>query len=92
MPHQAEVLAVGCRGRERGTATVVTRGEERMEALFPGQEGPVAETLVYWGVQGPSGKDPSYVQSQVPKVPQYPVRIQASLLFVVPLSGRTASK
>jgi len=33
----------------------------------------------------------SYVQSQVPKVSRYPVRIQTSLLFVVPLSGRTAS-
>jgi len=34
----------------------------------------------------------SYVQSQVPKVLRYPVRIQTSLLFVVPRSGGTASK
>jgi len=32
----------------------------------------------------------SYVQSQVPKVTRYPVRIQTSLLFVVPRSGGTA--
>jgi len=34
----------------------------------------------------------SYVQSQVSKVPRYSLRIQASLLSVVPLSGGTASK
>ena len=32
----------------------------------------------------------SYVQSQVPKMPRYPVRIQTSLLFVVPPAGWTA--
>ena len=30
------------------------------------------------------------MQSQVSKVPRYPLKIQASLLFVVPFSGGTA--